>query len=352
MTVLSVAYPFAPVGRFATGGAEQILALLDRGLVRAGHRSLVIACDGSKVDGDLIEVRLPSGIVDDGTRAEVYAKWRAAIEDTIQRHQVDVVHMHSLDFHQYAPAAGPPVVVTLHLPFSFYPAEVLRSLPARTVLACVSHSQLQSCPEGINIAEVIENGVEQDLDVRPFRADRDYVLALGRICPEKGFHLAVEAADIAGVPLYVGGKVFPYQAHLQYFERDLAPRLRSPHKFLGPLEMEIKVAYLAGARCLLAPSLVAETSSLVTMEAMSAGTPVIAFSSGALPDLIDQGRTGFIVNTAAEMADAIRKVDAIDREECRRVARERFSSARMIEQYLRLYDRLRRSAGEVSRTTA
>jgi glycosyltransferase involved in cell wall biosynthesis len=321
-------------------------------LVRAGHRSLVIACDGSKVDGDLIAVRVPSGIVDDDTRTNVYEKWRAAIQDTIQRHHVDVVHMHSLDFHQYAPAAGPPVVVTVHLPFSFYPAGVLRSLPPRTVLACVSQSQLRSCPEGIKVADVIENGVEQDRDFTPFRADREYVLALGRICPEKGFHLAVEAANAAGVPLYLGGKVFPYQAHLEYFERDLAPRLRPPHKFLGPLGVEAKLAFLAGARCLVAPSLVAETSSLVTMEALSVGTPVVAFPSGALPELIDEGRTGFLVNTVSEMADAIRRVDSIDREQCRRVARQRFSSARMIGQYLSLYDRLRRSADELSQTTA
>jgi glycosyltransferase involved in cell wall biosynthesis len=97
---------------------------------------------------------------------------------------------------------------------------------------------------------------------------------------------------------------------------------------------------LRSARCVLVPSLIAETASLVAREALAAGTPVIAFPNGALTETIDHGRTGFLVKDAAAMAEALAQVDAIDPAACRQVARERYSGARMIAQYLRLYQQL------------
>jgi glycosyltransferase involved in cell wall biosynthesis len=348
MNILSVAYPFAPVGPSATGGAEQILTLLDRRLVRAGHKSIVIARGGSRVEGTLIAPAVPEGIVDRRTRQEAYRKWRAAIGEAILRYHIDVVHMHGVDFCEYLPETGPPVLVTLHLPVSFYADGMLRSLPAHTRLVCVSWSQRRSCPDWLEIEGVVENGIDLDHRMEQLQPASDYVIALGRICPEKGFHLAVDAANEAGVPLLLGGEVFPYEEHLRYFERELAPRLQAPHRFLGPLELERKLALLACARCLVAPSLVPETSSLVAMEAMSVGTPVVAFPAGALAELVRNGHTGFLAGSVAAMADAIRQVDRISREECRRTAEERFPAARMAGQYLELYDRLRKSSAHRS----
>jgi len=343
MNILSVAYPFAAVGPAAVGGAEQVLAQIDRGLVRAGHRSVVIAAEGSAVCGELIAVPLPPGTVDDDVRAVTHELWRAAIRDAIQQSDIDVVHLHGVDFHRYTPS-GLPVVATLHLPISFYPAADLCAIAANTYLVCVSQNQRRSCPPMLEIAEVIENGVELDDTVESVSPGCRYALAMGRICPEKGFHLAVDAAEQAGVPLFLAGQVFPYAEHVRYFEQVLEPRLKPPHRFLGPLGPAQKQAWLGGARCLLAPSLVAETSSLVTMEALSAGTPVVAFPSGALADLIEDSRTGFIVHDTTEMAAAIRRAGEISRDGCRQVARERFSAARMTAQYLDLYERLSRES--------
>ena len=167
-----------------------------------------------------------------------------------------------------------------------------------------------------------------------------FALSLGRICPEKGFHLALEAARQSGKPFLLAGKVFPYLAHQEYFRTEIIPRLDRQRRFIGPADFRTKQILLSWAQCLLIPSLVSETSSLVAMEALAAGTPVIAFPNGALPEVIDHGKTGFLVKDVSEMSDAIAQAHKIDSEVCRQIARERFSSERMKREYFALYERL------------
>src|ERR1044071_209514 len=114
LTVLSVAYPLAPVGPDAVGGAEQVLSLLDRALVEAGHRSIVVACAGSAPRGHLVEVPWEGGVLDDAVRERAWSRHRAAIAAALERWPVDVVHMHGHEFHAYLPAPGVPVLATLH----------------------------------------------------------------------------------------------------------------------------------------------------------------------------------------------------------------------------------------------
>jgi hypothetical protein len=130
---------------------------------------------------------------------------------------------------------------------------------------------------------VITNGVFQKEDDDIHVSRRNFALALGRICPEKNFHVALDAGTQAGVPVWIGGKVYPYPEHEIYFRQEIMPQLRHGNRFLGPLTAQRKMQLLATAKCLLVPSLAPETSSLVAMEACSVGTPVIAFPSGALP---------------------------------------------------------------------
>ncbi len=185
----------------------------------------------------------------------------------------------------------------------------------------------------------IPNGVAVDR-LRARHARRNFALALARICPEKGFHLALDAARLARTPLLIAGQVFPYEAHQRYFSNEIRPLLGRAARFLGPIGFARKRRLLTAARVLLIPSLVPETSSLVAMEALACGCPVVAFPTGALPDLIEPGITGFLVSSIEEMADAIPLCDAIDREHCREVARQRFSLDTMIGSYFRLYRRL------------
>jgi glycosyltransferase involved in cell wall biosynthesis len=139
------------------------------------------------------------------------------------------------------------------------------------------------------------------------------------------------------VPLVLGGRVFPYPEHERYFEREIAPRLGPHCRFAGPLDLRRKRRLLAAARCLLVPSVAPESSSLVAMEALASGTPVIAYSNGALADIVEPGRTGFLVRDAAEMARAIGEVAAISPHACARAAAARFSAERMAARYLDLY---------------
>ncbi|HYZ61711.1 MAG TPA: glycosyltransferase, partial [Acetobacteraceae bacterium] len=151
---------------------------------------------------------------------------------------------------------------------------------------------------------------------------------------------AIAAAKRAGVRLRIGGALYPYPEHQRYFDEQIAPALDAERRWLGPVAGAAKRKLIAEARCVLVPSTAPETSSLVAMEALASGTPVIAYRAGALPDIVEHGVTGFIVVDVEEMADAIGRVDAIAPTACRVAAETRFSAARMTTEYLALYARL------------
>jgi glycosyltransferase involved in cell wall biosynthesis len=349
LTILSVAYPLTPVGPNAAGGSEQVLTLIDRALVEAGHRSLVIAAEGSEAAGQLIASPKAGGTLDDGVRRRAQHAHGELIRQVLAEYHVDLVHMHSLDFPCYLPPGGVPVLATLHLPPDWYPLDLFRETRPNLYFNCVSRSQHDACPKGASLVPYIPNGI--DTDLYAYTPDRGrYALALGRICPEKGFHFALDAAKLAGVDFVLAGEVFPYAAHEHYFRQEVCPRLDARRRFVGPAGFAQKRRLLAHAKCLLIPSTVAETSSLVAMEAMASGAPVIAFRSGALPEIVENGRTGFVVSGKYEMAEAIARVHTIDGEQCRRAAEARFSAKEMVKRYLGLYARIIAASGNRMRS--
>lgn len=341
LTVLNVAYALCAVR--SVGGAEQVLSAIDRALVEAGAHSIVVACEGSRVHGTLHPTPLPTGVIDDGVHATARAAHARAIETVLATHDVDVVHFHGVDFHTYLPPEGVPALATLHLPPSWYPRGAVAPTRAQTFVHCVSESQLRACPPSAAMLPPIPNGVVIP-PVSPPRGAREGVVALGRICPEKGFHIALAAARRAGAALTLAGRVFPYAAHIDYWEREIVPRLDDRRRFVGVVDPERRTALLSRARCVVIPSLVDETSSLVAMEALAVGTPVVAFGKGALPEIVDHGITGFLVHDEREMSDAIDAASTLDPEACRAAAVERFSVDTMTARYLERYAMLARGA--------
>lgn len=326
--VLSVPYALAPVGMDCAGGAEVVLAQIDRALVERGHRSLVVGPEGSRVAGTLLSTGPLPSLFDERTRAAVIERARRAIIDALAHFDVDVVHLHGLDFAEVVPPLDRPVLITLHMPIGFYSPDALLAWSKRAELACVSRSQASALPAPLEErAIVVENGVDLER-YRPRPGAYDYALTLGRICPEKNFPDAIDAAKRAHVPLLVAGQVHAYDSHERHFRDAILPRLGPGARFLGPVRGARKIRLLSGARCVLVPSLVQETSSLVALEALASGTPVIAYRAGALADIVEDGRTGFLVDDVASMAEAIANVGSLDRSACRESAERRFDLRR------------------------
>jgi glycosyltransferase involved in cell wall biosynthesis len=344
LTVLQVAFPFAPVGPDAVGGAEQVLSLIERNLPRFGHRAIVLAEAGSATAGPLLSIALPRGPVTDAVQDAVHAELRERIAAALRQFPIDLVHMHGIDFHRYLPRPGVPVLATLHLPPDWYPPEVFRLARPDTWLHAVSASQHRACPPCPALLPPIGNGVPTDALEQPLTRRR-FALLLGRICPEKNQQAALEAGTLAGLPVLLGGQVFPYAVHEGYWRDQVLPRLAPPHRFLGPLGFARKRRLLNAARCLVSASIAPETSSLVAMEAMACGTPVVAFGSGALAEIVEHGVTGFLVRDVAEMAAAMQAAHRLCPATIRRIARQRFSAEAMLAGYVATYERLARRGG-------
>ena len=336
LRVLSVAYPLAIASAGTAGGAEQVLLTLDRGIIRAGHHSIVIAAAGSRCDGLLLPVTIPAGKLHPLARQNAQASFRRALEQALETHRPDVVHMHGVDFSEYLPEAETPIIVTLHLPLSWYHPAAFRNQRCDLTFVAVSAHQAATAPAGFHVHETIPNGIDL-AEFAPAYRKGDYVLVIGRICPEKGIHLAIDAAELARVPIQIAGNVFEYPEHRSYFESEIRPRAGRQVRLIGPVGGRRKARLLAGARCVLIASQAPETSSLVAMEAMASGTPVIAWRSGALGEIVDHGRTGWLVSSVKEMAAAIECAAEIEPQECRREAESRFSSEKMISRYCNLY---------------
>lgn len=340
--MLSIAYPFAQVGPNLVGGAEQILWDLDQALVGAGHRSLVVACEGSEPAGKLFPVPLPKRkVLEEADRELCRERFHAAVDRALETEGVSVIHAHCIDLYDYEFPGNIPLLITLHLPIAWYPRETFEKYRGRAHFCYVSESQRRDGIDVLGDAPLIGNGV----DVQPLDGNskkENFALVMGRICPEKNAHSALQAGTKARTRVIIGGQVFPYRAHQEYFEEKIEPeiersRMAEHHEFAGPLTQERRQQMLSEAKCLLHPTLAPETSSLVAMEALAAGTPVIAYPSGALPEIVEDGVTGFLVDDVDGMAEAIGKVDTISSATCHQIAERRFSKKRMIEQYFELY---------------
>ncbi len=183
-----------------------------------------------------------------------------------------------------------------------------------------------------------------DLDAYPVHHERgEYLLFLGRMAPDKGCHRAVEVARKAGLPLKIAGKMRE-PLEREYFEEYVAPHLGEGIEYMGETSHGRKVALLQNARATLFPIEWEEPFGLVMIESMACGTPVIATRRGAVPEVIEHGRNGIIVDDYGEMVDALAEADRIEPDECRRSMEESFSAGRMVRDYEAAYALMRERA--------
>jgi glycosyltransferase involved in cell wall biosynthesis len=336
MKILFVSYPMLPVSDASCGGAEQMLCTLEQEMASRGHDTAVAACEGSRVSGELVATG-SAPTAPDGFEKRA-AEHSEVVVAAVNAGNFDLVHDKSGFFWRHASRVKPPVLATLHLPRSFYDHALFRDVPENVHFNCVSRSQAESFHDVPGFKGVVSNGIA----VERFRLGlqkENYVLWLGRICPEKAPHLAIDAAAKAGVRLIIAGHIYPFSWHHLYFDQEIRPRLERFGERVQWIKLpsfDEKVDLLSRAKALLLPTLAPETSSLVAMEAMASGTPVIAFPNGALPEILDD-QAGVLVNDVEEMSRAIRDVDHFSPVRARNIAGGRFSSRTMADGYEKLY---------------
>jgi glycosyltransferase involved in cell wall biosynthesis len=320
------------------GGTELVIADLARALVTIGHRPTIFATGDSVMDESIpIRSTFARAVWPPDDLAElrhVTFAWKE-----IAGARFDVIHTNhaiAIPFTELLP--GRPTVATLHHEHVERVAEHYAAYPDVAYVA-ISRRQRERSPQ-VPFRSVIHHGI--DVNRYPEgRGDGGYCAFLGRFAPEKGPHLAIDAARRAGARLRIGGAAHPCER--AFFEREVAPRFGADTEWLGEVGGERKAHLVAGASALLFPIAWEEPFGLVMIESMLAGTPVIAFRRGSVPEVVEEGVTGFIVEDGDvdAMADRIAtKLPSFDRKRCRARARERWSSIRMARDYVALYERI------------
>lgn len=343
MRIALLAPVWFPVPPAFYGGIERVVSLLADGLVAAGHEVSLFASGDSRTDATLeaVYAEAPSELI--GTTVPDLRHALSCIE---RAGSFDVVNDHSGMLGAVLAGTCPvPAVHTVHGPLTGEAGEVYERI-ARVApqLGLVSISLNQRRPKP-DLPWVANCPNALDLDDYPLDAARgDYLLFLGRMSPEKGAHRAIEVAREAGLPLRIAGKARE-PAERAYFDDQVRPHLGPDVEFLGEVPHDEKVRLLQGARATLFPIDWEEPFGLVMIESMACGTPVIATRRGAVPEVIEHGRSGLIVDEYRAMAAAVEEADRLDPVECRRCVEERFSPARMVEDYLLAYERVLAARG-------
>jgi glycosyltransferase involved in cell wall biosynthesis len=328
--------PWFPVPPSGYGGIEWVVSLLADGLVDAGHDVTLFATGDSSTKAKLEAVyeRAPSEWI-----GRSFWELRHTLHCYQRQDEFDIIHDHSGPFAAVLSAAiETPVVHTVHGPLNGEPGQlydqVMRVAPN---LGLISLTMNQRAPRpGFNWIANVPNAL--DLSVYPFRPQRgDYLLFIGRMSPDKGAHRAVTTAIETGLPLKIAGKMREPLEH-QYFDAYVRPHLNSQIEYLGEVSHGEKVELLQHARATLFPIEWEEPFGLVMIESMACGTPVIATRWGAVPEVIEPGRGGVIVDEWRAAPAALIDADRISPETCRRYVEERFAPERMVRDYLRAYE--------------
>lgn len=267
----------------------------------------------------------------------------AAMFRNFKKRKYDLLHIHPVDRALPLAFSHPemPVVYTLHDPIFPWRAEIFKIFSSRNqYYISISDNQRRPAPN-LNYIDTIYNGV--DLVQFPYsEKSEDYFLWLGRFTPDKGPAEAIQAARLANKKLILIGP----KGNGNYWEKKIKPYLNNQIKYLGFIPREKLYKYYQKAKATLVPIKWEEPFGLIMTESMACGTPVIAFNRGSVPEIIKDGKTGFIVNNIKEMVRAIKRVDEISRQACHKHTEKNFSLEKMIDNYekvfLKIYEKNRK----------
>jgi glycosyltransferase involved in cell wall biosynthesis len=330
MRIAVLAPVSTPVPPEAYGGAEAVVGTLADGLVDAGHEVTLFATGDSKTRATLVAPldELPTR---PGRRTE--AEVHHALTCLKRADEFDVVSSHLGVLGAAITNGGaPPFVHTVTDPIDRTRDtwRLAAGTAAHVRLISVSRHQQELAPDLPWLANCY-NGLS--LDRYPFRpVAGDYLAFLGRMSPDGGCHLAIEVARAAGVPLRIAGKKREDHER-EYFDAQVRPRLNGDAEYLGEADDDEKVELLGGALATLYPVDVEEAFGLVMAESMACGTPVVALKRGSVPEVVEHGRTGFVVEELGEMAPAVAEISHLERAECRSHVEERFSVEQLVTSY-------------------
>jgi glycosyltransferase involved in cell wall biosynthesis len=338
MRIAQVAPLYESVPPKYYGGTERVVSWLTEELVRQGHEVTLFASGDSQTMARLVAccrraLRLDKNCVDRTAHHVLMMEqvFKAS-------HEFDIIHFH-IDYPHYplSRRMRTPHVTTLHgrldIPDLNGLYREFRDMP----VVSISDAQREPLP-WINWQGTVYHGLPPDM--YRFRPEPGgYLAFLGRISPEKRVDRAIEIAKRVGIPLRIAAKVDTVDS--DYFRSVIEPLLHDPLvEFVGEIDDGEKVEFLGNAHALLFPIDWAEPFGLVMIEAMACGTPVVAYRRGSVPEVVQEGRTGFVVEQLEDAVGAVRRVPTLCRQRCREVFERRFTSARMATDYLRIYERL------------
>ena len=320
------------------GGSERIVAYLTDELVTMGHEVTLFA-SGDSVTTATLEPGCARALRLDPTVRDSVAPLLAMLEGVAQRaRDFDVVHLHC-DYLGYPVLrrTGVPFLATLHGRLDLPELRSLYRVFSDVPVVSISNSQRGPLPEAGFVATVYHGLPEQLL--LPGNGSGGYLAFLGRISPEKAPDRAIRIAAQAGMQLKIAAKID--RVDRDYFKAEIEPLLAQPHvEFIGEIGEHEKAEFLGNAAGLLFPIAWQEPFGLVMIEAMACGTPIIALRNGSVPEVVDDGITGFIVDAEVTAASAARQIHLLDRTLIRTILEQRFTARRMAEDYMRIYQDL------------
>jgi glycosyltransferase involved in cell wall biosynthesis len=320
------------------GGTERVVHVLTEHLVAMGHDVTLVASGDSVTSAKLLAPCPHSLRLDPNCRDTLAWHQVQLAAVARQRAEFDVIHFH-IDYLHFclSRALGLRQLTTLHGRLDLPELGPLYAEFGDMPLASISDDQRKPLPQA-NWQATVQHGL--DISREYFRATpEDYLAFVGRISREKRPDRAVQIARALGMKLKIAAKID--EADREYYEREIAPLFSgSDVEFVGELDEDQKLRLMAGARALLMPIDWPEPFGLVVIEAMACGTPVLAFRCGSMPEVIDEGVTGLLVDDMTEAPIATRRLMSLPREPVRATFERRFSGRRMAEDYVALYQKL------------